>query len=195
MKMQNQAKLAAEAYRGHIIKHTSKCLHWSAAAMPAAALRAAAICGVDSASLFFCPPSPLRRGPVPPPRGGTPPYGGGSHTPNVRNMSRSNTHVLMGGVFWRLGKVYEHWSVSAMPAAACAQLPFKGGGVAHREQPPSPKYLREKSEFAHWNFIIHKNFTTPPCYQGRKPPIPNPSIPNNLFLYELGETHKLTVHV
>jgi len=43
--MQNQAKLAAGAHRGYMAKHTSKCLHYFAAAMPAAALRAAAILG------------------------------------------------------------------------------------------------------------------------------------------------------
>ena len=36
LKMQNQAKLAAGAHRGHKAKHLSKCLHWCATAMPAA---------------------------------------------------------------------------------------------------------------------------------------------------------------
>jgi len=45
MRMQNQAKLAAGAHRGYMAKYTSKCLHWSAATMPAAALCAAAILG------------------------------------------------------------------------------------------------------------------------------------------------------
>ena len=45
MRMQNQAKLAAGAHREHMVKHMSTCLHWSAAVMPAAALRAVTILG------------------------------------------------------------------------------------------------------------------------------------------------------
>jgi len=32
----------------------------------------------------------------------------------------------------------------------------------YMEQNTPPKYLGEKSEIVHWNFIIPKNFTTPP---------------------------------
>ena len=34
MRMQNQAKLAARAHRGHTVKHMSKCLQWYMTAMP-----------------------------------------------------------------------------------------------------------------------------------------------------------------
>jgi len=49
--MQNAAKLAAGAHRGSMAKHMSKRLHRSAAAMPAVALRAAAIWGGGFCSL------------------------------------------------------------------------------------------------------------------------------------------------
>jgi len=54
--MQNQAELAAEAHRGRLVKHTNKCLHSSATAMPVTALRAAAIWGGGVASYDQNPP-------------------------------------------------------------------------------------------------------------------------------------------
>ena len=44
MRMQNQAKLAAESHRGHMAEHMSKCMNWSVTAKPAG-LCAAAIFG------------------------------------------------------------------------------------------------------------------------------------------------------
>jgi len=46
--------------------------------------------------------------------------------------------------------------VTAMPATACAQLPFRG------QNNPS-KHLGGKSEIAHQNLIIPEIFTAPPA--------------------------------
>jgi len=89
------------------------------------------------------------------------------------------------GYFWDLAKRMSkclHWSVTAMPAEACAQLPFWGGILLIGSNPPPPQYLGQKSEFAHWNLTSPK-IPPPPihnvglCYQMRKPPLPNPSSP------------------
>ena len=60
-------------------------------------------------------PAPYGGVPIPP-HGGVPAPMGVSRTPpptrtpKNRKKSRCNTHVLMGGVFWRLGKAYEQVS-------------------------------------------------------------------------------------
>ena len=45
MRMQNQAKLAAESHRGHMAEHMSKCMNWSVTAKPAGLCAAAIFWG------------------------------------------------------------------------------------------------------------------------------------------------------
>jgi len=68
-----------------------------------------------------------------------------------------------------------HWSATPLPAASCAQLPFKGVSLLSVSKMTPIFFLGSKSE------IPYLDFTTPPIIQAfvskRKPPLPNPSFP------------------
>ena len=91
-----------------------------------------------------------------------------SNTMRMQNYAKLAVGTHQGYMAKHMSRCL-HWSVTAEPAAFCAQAAIYIWG--------------RNLKIAHQNFVILKSFTTPPLQnfclgqQVRKPPLPNPSFP------------------